>query len=310
MSSVSLLLTRDTAHLRARSWGDAAAWIDERTTQGKAARTLDSDERIMAALVNAFPGHGLEDFTRDDLMRFFADVTPAQRNKYRSHVATFFRWCVLTDRLDANPMDKVPGFAKPKQKIISVYSDAEIELLCSLSPLYRLLFDTGVRFSEARALQAKHVILRMPELDVETGELLTPEASVLTVFKGKGNKDRIIPLTKRLTQALSWWLTTDALRPNDHLWGTKPGGHTVRRRDPIGETALQAWHRNMQLEAGVPYRNFHTTRHTFATYYLRRGVSMLAVSKMLGHASIKTTMDLYAHLMVDDFAAELAALGV
>lgn len=46
MSAVESYLTRDTAHTSARSYGDAAAWIAERTTEGKAARTLDSDEHI------------------------------------------------------------------------------------------------------------------------------------------------------------------------------------------------------------------------------------------------------------------------
>lgn len=304
--SVSLLLTRDTAHRSARSYRDVAAWIDERTTEGKAARTLDKDERVTAALLRAHPEHELRDFTRDDLMAFFAGITAPQRPVVRSHIAQLFKWAVLTDRIDANPMDKVPGFRKPKQKIVAVYSDAEIELLSSMSPLYRLLFDTGIRFSEARVTQAKHVIFRLAAED----DLEAAQPSVLTVFKGKGGKDRVIPMTQRLTTALADWFLVDGLQPNDHLWGTRPGGHAVRRRDPIGETALQAWHRSMQAEAGIPYRNFHATRHTFATYYLRRGISMLAVSKMLGHASIKTTMDLYAHLMVDDFAAELALLGV
>jgi len=279
-----------------------ASWIDERETEGKATRTLDSDERIIAALLNAYPGHELEDFTRDELMSFFADVTAPQRNKFRSHVNSFFRWCVLTDRIAANPMDKVPQFRKPKQKVINTYTDVEVELLCSLEPLYRILFDAGLRFTEARMLQGKHLLFDLSDPEHPTGKI--------AVMRGKGGKGRLISMTMRLTTAMAGYYTTEGINPDDYLWPTHPGGHRARRREPIGETALRAWHEKTQARAGIPYRNFHTTRHSCATWYLRRGVSMLAVSKMLGHESIKTTIDQYAHLTIEDFAAELAVLGV
>ena len=58
-------------------------------------------------------------------------------------------------------------------------------------------------------------------------------------------------------------------------------------------------------EAGVRYRNAHVCRHTYATRLLKAGMSMTAVSRLLGHASIRTTIDEYAHLAVEDLAAEL-----
>lgn len=302
MTVVDSTTTLATAHRYARAYSDVASWLDERETEGKATRTLDSDERITAALLNAYPLHSLSDFTRDDLMAFFADVTPAQRNKYRSHIATFFRWCVLTDRLERNPMDRVPQFRKPRRKVINVYSDAEVELLCSIDRRYRLLFDTGLRFSEARALQGKHVMFDMRDPEHPTGKV--------AVMRGKGGKGRLVTMTMRCTTAMAEYVQLEGINPDDYLWETHPGGHRARRRDPIGESALRAWHAACQERAGVAYRNFHTTRHTCATWYLRRGVSMLAVSKMLGHERIETTISQYAHLTIEDFAAELAVLGV
>jgi integrase/recombinase XerD len=58
-------------------------------------------------------------------------------------------------------------------------------------------------------------------------------------------------------------------------------------------------------EAQVRYRGPHVCRHTFATSMLQRGVSMQGVSRLLGHASISTTVDIYGHMNVDDLAAEI-----
>ena len=59
-------------------------------------------------------------------------------------------------------------------------------------------------------------------------------------------------------------------------------------------------------EASVKYRNPHCARHTFATHWLKRGGRIETLSKAMGHASIATTIDLYAHLDLSDLARDLA----
>jgi integrase/recombinase XerD len=293
LTAVESWVTRSERHKSARAYRDVAAWLDERELAGKATRTLDGDERYTAALLNAEPDLELDEFTRDHLVSFLTTVPPASRRKYASHLTTMFQWAVLNDRIARNPMDRVPRFEKPKQRIVTVFSDAEVEALCAVDVKYLLLFDTGVRSSEARALQVKHVLF---------------EQNVLTVLRGKGSKDRLVPLTQRLAQALAEWFLLDGLNRDDFLWATRPGGHDLRRTVIAGPTSIKTWHRDRQEEAGVRYRNLHATRHTFATRCLRKGMSLLAVSRLLGHASIKTTSDEYAHLAVEDLAAELALL--
>jgi hypothetical protein len=56
---------------------------------------------------------------------------------------------------------------------------------------------------------------------------------------------------------------------------------------------LKKWH-TLQKTAGVETRNPHQTRHFFATELLSRGENVIEVSRMLGHASIAITVDVYA----------------
>jgi site-specific recombinase XerD len=60
--------------------------------------------------------------------------------------------------------------------------------------------------------------------------------------------------------------------------------------------------------AGVPRLKPHATRHTFATTLIRRGAPIAHVSKLLGHASVDTTMQTYTHLVTDDLRGVMELL--
>ncbi len=67
-------------------------------------------------------------------------------------------------------------------------------------------------------------------------------------------------------------------------------------------TFLDAFSR-IQRKLGIPHRNVHAMRHTFATRALESGILPMVVSRLLGHASIQITMDIYGHV-IPDFAEQ------
>ena len=291
--------TQSTRHHTARAYRDLADWLASLRLKGRADRTLDDYERTIAALME-WKNLDASDYTLDDLVHFLLlkyGATPGARVRM-SHLKGFFTFLFIRERTHKNIGAQLEMPRKSTQKVIDVFSDAELALIYAADPLACLLCETGIRKSEARNLQRRHI-------DLERGNL--------TVYLGKGSKDRVVPLTSRAAAVVADLDILSGLNPPEHVWHTKPGGgEVIKRRDPISNTAMQRWwadpYVGVLARAGVTYRNMHVTRHTFATRLIRRGARIENVQLLLGHSSIQTTVNLYAHLDVEDARADLSLL--
>jgi integrase len=131
-------------------------------------------------------------------------------------------------------------------------------------------------------------------------------AIIITVI-GKGNKTRMIPMTKAVYDLL--W---DEKRHHP----TAMFSYEVRRtrkklglvrgsRRPITKEGFKTEWRRTLVRAGIKNFRFNDTRHTAATRTLRAG-NLKVVQQMLGHEDIATTAK-YAHAMMDDMRAAMEA---
>lgn len=300
---------RSTRHHSGRAFRDLADWLAHLRLKNRADRTLDDYERTIAALIE-WRDKTVDEYTLEDLEHFVLlkyGATPGARVRM-SHLKGFFDFLYARDRIPKNLGARLEMPKKSGQKVIDVFSEAELALIYSTGPLAVLLCETGIRKSEARNLQRRHI-------DMGAGDLI--------VYNGKGAKDRVVPLTVRAQQAIMeidlgvthGSALVAGLAGADYLWPTRPGGgQIVKRRDPISNTAMQKWWADpiagVLARAGVPYRNMHVTRHTFATRLIRRGARIENVKQLMGHTSIQTTVDLYGHLDVEDARADLRLLEV
>ena len=135
------------------------------------------------------------------------------------------------------------------------------------------LYAAGLRLAEAAAL---HVA------DIDSGRMQ------LRVARGKGNKERLVPLSPRLlTELRTYW---KAYRPSLHLFS----GKTPDR--PYAPTSIQKGIKKAAARAKIQ-KNVtpHVLRHSYATGLLEAGVDILTISRLLGHASFATTM-VYLHV--------------
>lgn len=72
---------------------------------------------------------------------------------------------------------------------------------------------------------------------------------------------------------------------------------------------MHQWWKRCVDESGIPYRNMHVTRHTYATEWRRRGLAMDDVGFLLRHADYRTTQRVYVHTKAFDIKKRMEELG-
>ena len=147
--------------------------------------------------------------------------------------------------------------------------------------MLELFYSTGMRLSE------------LAGLNLEDVNLLSDQAKV----RGKGRKERIVPVGSRAVAALRRYL-----RLRDDVVA-RPGGDrravfvSVRGRRLPPRSIQRLMHRLFDAVGGDGLR-VHSLRHTFATHLLDAGADLRAVQELLGHASLSTTQ-IYTHTSVE-----------
>lgn len=294
------MLMLDQTHLTAAAAPDLVDWLAWLELRGKADTTRDAYERTVAALLVAFPDLVMAEFTDSHLERFLLIFPEKSRRIRKAHLASWFGWGYRKRRIPANPHDLMDPIERHQSKVPTIFSDAEVAMLEALplpdGPLMSALFGSGMRKAEARHFTA--------------GRIDFPRRRLIISEGAKGGKDRVVPMLDELASPLANLVLLEGLDPHDHVWYTRAGGthRVVRRRDPCSDTAFTRWWTRCLDEAGVPYRNIHATRHTFASRWRQRGLHMDDLRILLGHASISTTVDVYGHTKVDDVAIRMLEL--
>jgi integrase/recombinase XerD len=141
-----------------------------------------------------------------------------------------------------------------------------------LAALVELLYGSGLRATELVSLPRTSVVSDKPFI----------------ILKGKGNKERLVPISDRARMAVSTWQVF--VPANARYLFPSRNGHISRIR-------LFQVIRELAAEAGLNPRDIspHTLRHAFATHLLAGGANLRALQMMLGHADIATTQ-IYTHV--------------
>lgn len=144
--------------------------------------------------------------------------------------------------------------------------------------LLEVLYGTGARISEAVGLDVDDVV------DAVDGD----DAVGLVRFRGKGGRERVVPLGSYARRALSAYLVrarpsvAASGRGGPALFLNARGGRLTRQG---GWGVLAA----VATRAGVEGVSPHTLRHSFATHLLDGGADIRVVQELLGHSSVTTT---------------------
>ena len=138
--------------------------------------------------------------------------------------------------------------------------------------LIGVLARAGLRLSEALALNMDDVDLR-------------PRSGWALIRRGKGAKERQVPLNTELRRVV-----TEYLEASPEEMSSEPALFVTRSGKRLGPRAVQRMVAGAAQRAGIERRvTPHVLRHTFATRFLQKGGDLATLRAILGHSSIATT---------------------
>lgn len=202
---------------------------------------------------------------------------------YHKSLMVFFRWCVDNKFMESNPIEKIE-IPKLEKKLPPKLTKQEalriLEVVLNYPYINKFLrYRNHAIFSTFifAGLRKKELLnLKLTDVDIEN----------LTIFvrQGKGNKDRIVPMSYTLAQALKSYL-----EDRKRMRKTCPEFFTSLIKDAgFTDSGLKRLIEQVNKSAHIKF-TAHKLRHTFATLMLEGGCDIYSLSRMLGHSDIKTT---------------------
>jgi integrase/recombinase XerC len=210
-----------------------------------------------------------------------------------SALRSFFKYCIREKLIEKNPMDDIE-MPKLERKIPSTLSYSQVKILFEQPDLGSLLgfrdrtmmelfYSSGIRVSELAA---------MNRLDID-------QSGLLIRIRGKGKKERLIPIT----QNAATWIKNYLEHAERYV---KIDGHEAEKDDKAVFLNL----RGKRISTRSIDRSFaaylkasglsgeitpHTIRHSIATHWLENGMDLKTIQHILGHSSLATTT-IYTHV--------------
>ncbi len=273
---------------------------------GAARNTVLAYRRDLADFGAWLAGRGLDwhEATRADIETYLIDLqqaglAPATRARRLSAVRQFYRFALDEGWRDDNPAAMIHG-PRQARRLPANLSEADVDTLLKTARrfgrnkaektrnacLFELLYATGMRVSELVSLPVSAV---------------RGDPRMLLV-RGKGGKERMVPLSAPARRALKRWLgAREAIEAARVGRGARPSAFLFPGHGRQGHLTREWFHglvKKIARQAGLGPRDIspHSLRHAFATHMLAHGADLRVIQTLLGHADISTT-EIYTHVL-------------
>jgi integrase/recombinase XerD len=286
-----------------------STFLDAQAAEANAARnTLLAYGRDLKDFLDwsARRGLGLESLSKSAVEDYLVSceaegLSKATRARRLSAIRQLFRFAHDEGWRSDNPALRISG-PGASQRLPKTLSHDEVDRLLDASrtkgrtlgerlrntALMELLYATGMRVSE---------LVGLP-VSAARGD---PK---MILVRGKGDKERLVPLSTPARAALGAWLEwRDAEDVRLHALGHRPSKALFPGGGADGHLTRQHFYlviKDIAVLAGVdPTRvTPHTLRHAFATHLLAGGADLRVIQTLLGHADVATT-EIYTHVLDD-----------
>lgn len=282
-----------------------ATFIEAQAAElGAAENTLLAYARDLKDFASNLQGRDLTTAGRADVETYLIGLdadgkSRATRARRLSAIKQFYRFAFEEGWRADNPAVQIKGPGRDK-RLPKTLSEGEVDRLLQAARelgrsddqlrntcLMEVLYATGMRVSELVSLPVA----------AARGD---PR---MLLIRGKGGKERMVPLSPPARAALAEWLARrDAVEdvaqrengkaPSPFLYPSRgKAGHLTRHR-------FYTLIKELAVAAGVSSGKVtpHTLRHAFATHLLARGADLRAIQTLLGHADVATT-EIYTHVL-------------
>jgi site-specific recombinase XerD len=254
---------------------------------GRSARTEEAYLRAVRKLAEHF-GTPPDRLTEAQLREYFLFLMNTKKLSAASikmafyGIRFFFRH---TEPRDWPTLERLQ--VRPERRLPDVLSRDEVRRIMAAvhTPHNRAflwtVYSLGLRLDEGRHLQPGDI---------------DGERMLVHVHRGKGARDRYVPLPTRTCALLRDWYRTH--RNPTWLFPASGRGHNTHPTAavPLGRSSVQNVLRRVVRDIGIRKRVcIHTLRHSYATHLLEAGVNLRLIQQYLGHRSLQTTT-LYLHL--------------
>lgn len=272
------------------------------------ANTIDAYRRDLRDASDAVRTHGdLADAPVETLRAYLESLSrqklkPTTAARRLSALRQYFKFLV-TEGLRADDPTAALDAPKRGRPLPKILSETEVAAMIDataredkaaavrLGALMELIYASGLRVSEVVSLPLAAAKRDQPFL----------------IVRGKGSKERLVPLNQTARQALNAYLAVrDTFLPRSikaSTWlfpSSGRSGHLTRQR--LGQMLK---HAAVKADIDPARVSPHVLRHAFATHLLDHGADLRALQKMLGHADIATTQ-IYTHVATGRLATLVA----
>ncbi len=253
-------------------------------------RAYQSDLQQLAGYLGVAEGE-LHKLSYRRLRTWFSDLmarglSTRSVNRKISSASAYYSYLVREGMLEQNPVEKVVN-PKNSKRLPFFYKEEQLHRLLDSElaedyesqrnhTIMELLYGTGMRLSELVGLRIGDV-----SLSSQTVKVL-----------GKGNKQRIIPLSPTLCKELEAYL--EVLRREFPLQGDSALFCTAKGEPVYAGLVYRLVRRSLSEQGVGGKKSPHVLRHSFATHMLNRGADLNSIKDLLGHASLSATQ-VYTH---------------
>lgn len=217
-------------------------------------------------------------------------VTARSVNRKMSSIKAFFKYQRVVGNLTLDPTvlhkslktDKKLEIPFSQKEVLSLL-DAQVDLQdfteLRNQLMIELLYVTGMRRMEL-------IQLRLQDVDVFKGQIKV---------KGKGSKERIVPLLDNVSNRLKHYIELRNQRTDFKVQELFITDNGMKLYPNFVYRVIKSYFSKVSLKVKI---SPHIIRHSFATHLLDNGADLIAVKELLGHASLASTQ-VYTHMSVD-----------